>query len=59
MDVDGPRIDAGQCDGWVDDNTEETAILGSTLPPGEEEMSHSHAGGATIFQQIMDDIHIQ
>ena len=28
-----------------------------TLPPGEEGMLHSHAGGEVIFQDIVDSIH--
>lgn len=41
--------------GWEDMDHEENAGL-YTLPPGEEGIFHSHAGGETVFQQIIADI---
>lgn len=50
-------VDQQGNDGWEDVEGENTGLY--TLPPGEEGLYHSHAGGETIFQQIMDDIEPQ
>ena len=57
MDLDNMAAD-GQYDGWEDADVEEAAVISNTLPPGEEGILHSHTGGESIFQQIMDDINI-
>lgn len=49
MDVDNPAHDE-----WEDVDAENAGL--HILPPGEEGMLHSHAGGESIFQQIIDDI---
>lgn len=50
-------FDIGTGDGsdsdWNDDNTMDTEEPGfNTLPPGEEGLLQSHAGGEAIFQQM-------
>ncbi|KAF8236921.1 hypothetical protein L208DRAFT_1249802 [Tricholoma matsutake] len=53
MDVDDAEMEA-QCEEWEDIEGENAGLY--TLPPGEEGMLHSHAGGETIFQQIIDSV---
>jgi hypothetical protein len=50
MDVDNAP---GQED-WEDIPAENAGLY--TLPPGEEGMLHSHAGGESIFQQIIEGV---
>ncbi|KAF8226692.1 hypothetical protein L208DRAFT_1300645 [Tricholoma matsutake] len=53
MDVDDAETEA-QCEEWEDIEGENAGLY--TLPTGEEGMLHSHAGGETIFQQIIDSV---
>jgi hypothetical protein len=54
MDVDHAEQESDRLDGWEDVEAENAGLY--TLPPGEEGLYHSHSGGETIFQQIMDGI---
>lgn len=56
MDVDDAETEA-QREEWEDIEGENAGLY--TLPPGEEGMLHSHAGGETIFQQIIDSVDSQ
>ena len=56
MDVDNSEVTAVH-DEWEDVDGENMGLY--TLPPGEEGINHSHAGGESIFQQIMDDVNPQ
>ena len=56
MDVDEAEAEV-QRDKWEDIEGENAGLY--TLPPGEEGMLHSHAGGETIFQQIIDSVDSQ
>lgn len=56
MDVDNLEIMPVH-DEWEDVDEENAGL--HTLPPGEEGVNHSHAGGESIFQQIMDDVNPQ
>jgi hypothetical protein len=56
MDVDNPEATPVH-DEWEDVDGENAGLY--TLPPGEEGVNHSHAGGESIFQQIIDDVNPQ
>jgi hypothetical protein len=56
MDVDNPEATPVH-DEWEDVDGEYAGLY--TLPPGEEGVNHSHAGGESIFQQILDDVNPQ
>lgn len=46
--------DSDRLDRWEDIEGNNAGLY--TLPPGEEGLYHSHAGGEMVFQQIMDSI---
>lgn len=56
MDVDNPEVTPVD-DEWEDEDLENAGLY--TLPPGEEGIVHSHAGGESIFQQVVDGINPQ
>ena len=56
MDVDNSEVTPVH-DEWEDVDGENMGLY--TLPPGEEGINHSHAGGESIFHQIMDDVNPQ
>ncbi|KAJ6573774.1 hypothetical protein DFH09DRAFT_1246596 [Mycena vulgaris] len=48
-------VDSGSDDGWEDKNMDAEDERGfETLPPGEEGLLQSHAGGEAIFQRIWE-----
>jgi hypothetical protein len=57
MDIDPAEKENDNVSGWEDIEGEDAGLF--TLPPGEEGLYHSHAGGETIFQQIIDGIEPQ
>jgi hypothetical protein len=56
MDVDHAETEPPH-DEWVDIDGEDAGLY--ALPPGEEGMLHSHAGGESIFQQVIDGVNFQ
>jgi hypothetical protein len=49
------QVDNGAA-GWEDDSDDEGL---ATLPPGEEGLLQSHAGGEAIFHQILKDVQLK
>ena len=56
MDVDNQEAIPDH-DEWEDVDAENAGLY--TLPPGEEGIIHSHAGGESVFQQILDGVNSQ
>jgi hypothetical protein len=54
MIIDRAEQENDNMNGWVDVEGENAGLY--TLPPGEEGLYHSHAGGEMVFQQIIDGI---
>ena len=56
MDVDNTegKHSQGECE-WEDIEGSDAGLY--WLPPGEEGMFHSHAGGEVVIQDIVDSIH--
>jgi hypothetical protein len=50
-------VDAQGLEDWEDMQAENAGLY--TLPPREEGMLHSHAGGESIFQQIIEGVNRQ
>lgn len=56
MDVDNQE-DTPVHDEWEDIDVENAGLY--TLPPGEEGILRSHAGGESVFQQIVEGVNPQ